>query len=136
MTDQDSEVKRIARDESFTLPPEAKGGRELAKLAERLVGIPGTSEQWFVELKAANTQKIVASMGALTSLDRHLGPGLHAFRDAARAMVEEKLADRMIAKMEALERVSERLGRRALFVGWVGIVAGMLAAIVGVVVAL
>ena len=125
MKDQDSEVKQIARGGSFTLPPEARDGRELVKLAQGLARSPGGTEQWYAALDAAPTQSIIASMGDLGLPHPDFGPRLHAFRDAARAMVEQKVAERTSAEMRRLERIGVRLA-------WVGIcVAVPSAAIAG-----
>ena len=116
MKDQDSEVKRIARDGSFIVPHEALDGRELVKLAEGLALTHGGTEQWYAALDAAPTQSIIASMGALGGPHPQQGPRLHAFRDAARAMVEQKVAERTSAEMRRLERIGVRLAVVGIFV--------------------
>ncbi|MDJ0850323.1 MAG: hypothetical protein QNK04_18280 [Myxococcota bacterium] len=111
-----SEVEKIAREGTFTLPSEAQDGGELVRLAERLSygGASTNADAWFAVLEAADTKSIIAASAALTSPDPLIGPRMHALRDTARAMVEQKLTDRMVGQMERLERASNRLA-------WVGI---------------
>ena len=61
-------------------------------------------------------------LGGLGATGTH-GARLEGLRESTRALIETRLAEQMVAKMEDLERVSTQLGRRALFVGWVGVVA-------------
>jgi len=71
---------------------------------------------WFKALEQAHTRAIIGAIGELGSTGA-IGARLEGYREAARAMVEQKLSDQMIAKMEDLERVSTRLGWIAVFVG-------------------
>lgn len=118
-------AKRIL---SGRLPRAATEGRTLVKVAE--IG-PG-GDAWHACLSDADTDSIIAAIGGLVSpVDPH--KHIDAYRDAGRAMVEQKLTERMVAKMEDLERASTTLAERALFIGRVGTVATILGTIAAVV---
>ncbi len=71
---------------------------------------------WLRNLEEADPRVIMAAMVGLGFPgDRGVTP--EAARDTARSMLELKLTERMIAKMEDLERASSRLGVIAIIVG-------------------
>ena len=86
--------------------------------------------EWYREMEKAETSTLVAALGGLGRED------LVAFREAVRGMIDLRLTDRMIEKMDALERASNRLAIVGICVGAVLGVAGLVLAGVQVWVAL
>jgi len=122
-------AKKILRGEQYNMPPGGEDGKTLVRLAQKLG--PHGGPDWFASLADAELAPIVAAIGGLSRPLDPLGH-LDAFREAARAMVEQKLTERMVAKMEDLERVSTKLARGALWLA----AAGVLFAAVQIVIAI
>ena len=104
---------------------ETEASREadpLVRLAIQSVPRGNLFRIWSAATEGASTPALIAVLGGLGATGTH-GARLEGLRESTRALIETRLAEQMVAKMEDLERVSTQLGRRALFVGWVGVVA-------------
>lgn len=123
MIEQESLAERILRGESFTRPAPASGADELIALAKRSTT---QFDAWYALIEQADTHTLIATIGAIGRGDEPLGSRGTGYREAARAMLEQKLTDRMIEKMEKLDATTTRLSRAALFVGVVGTVATLI----------
>ena len=122
-------AERILRGEAVEVPEAGQAGRQLMILATRY-NDPQHPEHWYASLKDADEHSLIAAIGAIN--ESIPGP-VKAFREAARAMVDQKLTDRMVGKMEDLERASTVLAERALFIGRVGTVATIVGTVAAVV---
>jgi len=121
-------------------PPEVvmNQGERLAaarQLAHQAAHPDTNLEDWTIAISEAETESLIAALGGIAALVPSAERS-EAFRDQVRLLVEQRLTDRMVAKMEDLERASARLARVGLGVGVVGAVAGIVAAIAGVLVVL
>lgn len=93
----------------------------LVDQAEGLVELATSSPtvaEWYRAMQELETRALIAAIAGLGTVQT-LGPHFIAYREAARAMVEQRLTDEMLGRMEKLERAG-------FFVGVVGL---MLAAI-------
>jgi hypothetical protein len=86
--------------------------------------------KWFAALEEADIRSIIAVIGNLGAVATGSTPTQIAYREAARSMVELKLTDRMIEKMDSLERQAARLQWAAI---GAGVVIGLLTIVIGVV---
>jgi len=104
---------------------DVEGARELLRIANTFP----SGDEWLGALQEQSPRAIV---GAIGGLDRNRVSGrvaVESFREAARAMVEVKLTEQMVERMEGLERAANRAA-------WVGVgltAVGTFVAIVGVV---
>ena len=86
---------------------------------------PGAAA-WFTAIDAAESGALVAAIGGLGGTGAtHTEP----YREAARAMLEQKLAEAGIAQMARLEKASQRLGLFAVGAGVIVGVAEILASV-------
>ena len=97
----------------------------LALRIQLLKASKGHGANWMHDLEEADLRAIIAAMVNLGfAAQDDTAP--EAARDTARSMVELKLAERMIEKMEQLDATTARLSKAALFVGFVGTVATLI----------
>jgi hypothetical protein len=114
VSEQGSLAARIRRGESFTRPVPVSRADELIALGRHATG---QFDAWYAAIEQADTHTLIAVITAIGRGDEPLGSRGPGYREAARSMLEQKLTDRMIAKMEDLERASGRLGKIAIIVG-------------------
>jgi len=116
-------AERILREESYQTPEGGAGGGILLRLATTQG--PHAAPAWFASIADADVSSIVS---AIAGLGNPMVPSSYfdAYRDSARAMVEQKLPERMVAKMDAPEKDSSRLANVAIFVGVVGVIGTFL----------
>jgi hypothetical protein len=94
-------------------------------LRAQLLSPQGKDASWLQNLDEADPRAIIVAIAALGSSGATQSVQ-DAARDAARSMLELKLTERMIEKMEKLDATTTRLSRAALFVGVVGTVATLI----------
>lgn len=122
-------AKAILRDGSGVVPAPGRDARHLSMLATRLSRDASLSwDLWYAAIEDADTRTLIAAMAALGTTGT-TGARYEAFRDAARAMVEQKLTDQTIAEMRKLEKASTRLGWVAAALTAVGVVATLMVAL-------
>lgn len=90
-------VEGILSGKAYQAPSGSEGGRALKRLVAHRPG----SDAWFASLVAADERSIIAAIGGIEGVTG----SAEAYRDAARAMVEQKLAERTIREMRRLELV-------------------------------
>lgn len=100
-------------------------GLNLLGLASKLAQSGHEGSDWFRAIEEADTRDLIHAIGAMGATGT-IGVKYDALRDSARSMVEQKLTERMIEKMEALERVSTRLGRIGVFLALAAIAVAIL----------
>jgi hypothetical protein len=118
-------AKKILEREGFQTPAAIEGGTALLDLINR----HGSFDAWYAAIEDADEKSIIVAISGIGSnvpLDLITG----SFREAARSMVELKLTDRMIDKMDRLEKASNRLAVVGIRLAVVGIVAAVVIAVV------
>jgi hypothetical protein len=123
--EQESVAKRILRGESFTRPAAPSRADELIALATRSTT---QFDAWHALIEQADTHTLIATIGAIGRGDEPLGSRGAGYREAARAMLDQKLTDRMIEKMEKLDTASTRLGRIGIGLAVVGLIEAIVIA--------
>lgn len=96
---------------------EEERGHRLAQFSLRMAHV---GPEWYAALENSTPREIIAAIGQMSSIDVN-APKVVACRDAARAMVEQKLTDRMLEQMGRLERPTARLERVGVLVGIAGL---------------
>jgi len=94
------------------------------------------TEDWFEALKTAPTIEIIYALSGLRFFSTgHTPQELEALRDSARAMIEQKQTEKMVAQMQKLEDQAAKLQKIAIGVGAVGVfvaLGGILSAMGGI----
>ncbi len=103
----------IASGSRLMLPAE-KRGRQLVDWVKAAQW--RDQNDWYAALEASDTRELIAAIGGLSGDSRS-----ESFREAAQAMVEQKLTDRMFEQMERLERRTEQLERASCRLGWIAV---------------
>ncbi len=104
-------AEEIIKTGQFVAPDAWRGGQALLDLARLLATDPSA---WYTAIEDADTEEIIAAIGGLNQ--RHDPWRYESFREAARAMVEQKIAERTIAEMRRLEKVGIALAVVGIFV--------------------
>ena len=94
---------------AYEAPRGMEGGRRLLSVARVRPG----GDAWHACLAEADITSIIQVIGWL---GEESAPRMGAYRDAARAVLEQRLTARMAVRLDALERASRRLG-------WIAIAA-------------
>jgi hypothetical protein len=115
-------AKRILRGELFKIVHAGQGAADLVTLARSSPG----GETWLAALEDADARAIIGAIGGLACHPKHESPLEIASREAARAMVEQKLTDQMICELKRLERIGIALAVVGLAIAIPG---GVIAAI-------
>ena len=97
---------KVLRGEPYKDPREPReGGGQLLKVANR----EPPFDLWYACIDDADTRSLIAAIAGFGSYTTGMNPAKESLREAARSMVEQKLTDRMIEKMDRLEHASNRL---------------------------